>query len=265
MRLRSILAASLAVSSCCACETARAADMAAPITFFTPSWPSFYVGATAGLASNRARAATSGLSAGTQADIASSAVPAALTLRTTEEIGALQAGLMWRAGAMAFGAEADLVAMNARKARAYLGVGSVASVYRAKLTSLAMARARLGYVMGQTLIYATAGLARGRVRHADSIFSAATIGPSLGATMGSDPWFDGARSRIKTGWSVGAGVEYALSEAVSVKAEYLYYNLGETRISVDPNPLAATVIPVGYAVRFKVDGQLARIGFNYRF
>lgn len=264
MRLRPILAASLALSGL-ACESARAADAVAPFAPATSSWPSFYVGATAGVAFNRVRAGTSGLSASTQADIASGAVPASVTLRTTDEIGALQAGLMWRTGAIAFGAEADLVAMNARKARSYLGVGSVASVYRAKLTSLAMARARLGYMMGRTLIYATAGLARGRVRHSDSISPTAMIGPSLGATMGSDPWFDGARSRMKTGWAIGAGVEYALSEAVSVKAEYLYYNLGRTRVSVDPNPFAATAAPVGYAVRFKVDGQLARIGFNYRF
>jgi outer membrane immunogenic protein len=52
------------------------------------------------------------------------------------------------------------------------------------------------------------------------------------------------------GWTVGAGVEYALLSKMSVKLEYLYTDFG--KITVSDNTA-------------KVTANLARLGVNYRF
>ncbi len=38
--------------------------------------------------------------------------------------------------------------------------------------------------------------------------------------------YTGRSSRFKTGWTAGAGVEYAFNQSWSVKVEALYVNLG---------------------------------------
>lgn len=68
------------------------------------------------------------------------------------------------------------------------------------------ARARIGYTMDNVMIYGTLGA------------EVATFGPV------------GAPSNITdttAGLSIGAGVEYALNEKISVRAEYTYTDFGE--------------------------------------
>ena len=87
---------------------------------------------------------------------------------------------------------------------------------------------------------------------------------------------------IATGFVYGGGIEYALpsdsffgrfnllsylniikSEAITVKVEYLRYDLGSR------NVLVRNVIPGGptgtYTSRFETQGNLVRGGFTYRF
>jgi len=62
--------------------------------------------------------------------------------------------------------------------------------------------------------------------------------------------------RLHSGWTVGAGVEAKLTDAISVKAEYLHLNLGP-----------AMYFPVlGHGgVEASVSAHIVRAGFNYRF
>ena len=73
-------------------------------------------------------------------------------------------------------------------------------------------RGRAGLALDQALIYATAGLAIGGV--------SATTDPIPVDS-------DGAYSGTFVGWTVGAGAEMKLTDAVSVRAEYAYTDLGE--------------------------------------
>jgi outer membrane immunogenic protein len=70
---------------------------------------------------------------------------------------------------------------------------------------LGTVRGRLGYAADRWMPYITGGLAFGNFQ------AASTIGNS---------------NTTNAGWTVGAGVEYGLVSNVTVKAEYLYVNLG---------------------------------------
>jgi outer membrane immunogenic protein len=102
---------------------------------------------------------------------------------------------------------------------------------------LATARGRLGYAgWSGWLPYITAGAAGGDIKATESFFGSAT--------------------KTKIGWTAGAGIEYALWSNWSVKAEYLYVDLG--KFDCGPSCGAASD-----DVSFKT--HLVRAGVNYRF
>lgn len=98
------------------------------------------------------------------------------------------------------------------------------------IDAMGTVRARFGYAAGNTLFYATGGLAW---IHADSVSPASV------------------RDNFYLGWTVGAGVEYALSQKWSAKAEYLYSNFGSTDIGA------------GF-IREDFDLHTLKVGINYR-
>jgi outer membrane immunogenic protein len=102
---------------------------------------------------------------------------------------------------------------------------------------LGTARGRIGYAFNRVMPYITGGLAYGDVR------------PGLvGGSQDND---------FKAGWTVGGGVEVAVAGPWSVKAEYLYADLGSTSCGV------ANCGPVATNVKFNT--SIARAGINYRF
>jgi outer membrane immunogenic protein len=68
-------------------------------------------------------------------------------------------------------------------------------------------RARLGYAVGRFLPYLTAGIAGANAK------VSATDGPL-------------SESDFLVGWTIGAGVEYALNKNWSIRTEYLHVDLG---------------------------------------
>ena len=95
---------------------------------------------------------------------------------------------------------------------------------------------RIGFLPTDRLLaYATGGLAYGQT-HADSNFSITNSGSTV-ATAGSDgttlncgggpigTCMTGSDSRTSLGWVVGGGLEYGISNSVSLKAEYLYVGI----------------------------------------
>lgn len=99
------------------------------------------------------------------------------------------------------------------------------------LDLLGTVRGRLGYAFGPVLPYVTGGFAWGN--NAISIPGA-------------------SQSQTLTGWTVGAGIEYALTEHWTAKTEYLYTDLGSK--SYDALGLSAGVT-----------SQTAKFGINYKF
>ena len=75
----------------------------------------------------------------------------------------------------------------------------------------------------------------------------------------------GSKNDTRFGWTAGAGVEYALTNNWSVKAEYLYYDLGKTTVNA---PLVSGVgagAGVSGVARSDNKGNIVRAGVNYRF
>jgi outer membrane immunogenic protein len=139
-----------------------------------------------------------------------------------------------QSGAFVYGLETDF---NGAWNKGTNGAGPPCLGCETGLVYFGTLRGRLGYAVGQALPYVTGGLAYGAVRTGLPGFSKDTD--------------------VKAGWTVGGGVEYALGGSWSVKAEYLYFDLG--RAGCDFGSCGAP--PIGV----EVHGNLLRGGVNYRF
>lgn len=98
-------------------------------------------------------------------------------------------------------------------------------------------RGRLGFVADRTLIYATAGYAWADV---DTSISDGNVTISGSDTL--------------DGYTVGGGLEYALSDNWSTKLEYQYVDLEDTRFGLG-----------GVTTKIDPDFHTVRAGLNYRF
>jgi outer membrane immunogenic protein len=129
-------------------------------------------------------------------------------------------------------------------------------------------RGRLGYLPTDHLsIYATGGFAYGRIDENVALNSVAgangtAITPSAGfgfvCASGAN-CFLGNSSRTGTGWTAGGGAEYVLWNNISVKAEYLFVNLGS-----GDNVNVVALLPSTAAVCAAVGG-CARTSFTAGF
>ncbi|MCG5234555.1 outer membrane protein [Xanthobacter oligotrophicus] len=81
-------------------------------------------------------------------------------------------------------------------------------------------RARLGYAFDRFLPYITGGAAYGK--------TALNIGEVVSYSNGYTEGFAASGSATNWGWTVGAGVEYAITNNWTFKTEYLYVDLGST-------------------------------------
>jgi outer membrane immunogenic protein len=135
-------------------------------------------------------------------------------------------------------------------------------------------RLRAGYAWDRLLVYATGGLAYGSIRNNGNGFGAGLIAttaagfvnPVSGVAGPTSAFLGGVTSggsSTRAGWTLGAGVEYAIWNNLSVKAEYLYANFGSVRSA------PGFFLP-GAAFAFNnanhtVDVNIFRVGLNYRF
>ena len=129
------------------------------------------------------------------------------------------------------------------------------STCQTRIDWLSTFRLRAGYTWSHFLFYATAGGAVGDFR------------------ISSEPSGFGHNPTSPLGWAAGAGVEYLFNDAISVKLEYLYVNLGTISCPtvtlrsyrparVDPLQCRPTGPPSG-SVSFTEN--LIRAGVNYKF
>ena len=102
---------------------------------------------------------------------------------------------------------------------------------------LVTARGRIGYAFDRFLPYITAGLAAGDI-------TASRPGLPAG-------------SNSNAGWTAGIGLEVGVVSNVSVKAEYLYLNLGDFNCGLN-----CGLAPTG---NVSFDANLFRGGLNVRF
>lgn len=206
----------------------------APAPIFT--WTGFYVGLNAGVGIN-ANSSQLGplMNSSGQSDPAFT--------------GGGQIGYNWQTGAMVLGLETDinyLGASNSDSGSMFGGNGSSAGY-------LGTVRGRVGYAMDRFMIYATGGLAYGSSNTPSSMAGLDAFGaPHLLSNMGG--------TSTSVGFTIGGGVEYALSQNWSIKAEYLYVDLGSTTANYY-DALSGALVPSTMGNR----EHIIRAGVNYRF
>jgi outer membrane immunogenic protein len=170
-----------------------------------------------------------------------------------------QIGFNYQIANWVVGIEADLswTDIGSTTTVAPLTAGGIAALGSSHTSSFDMnwfgtVRGRLGFAANNLLIYATGGFAFGEFEYAT--VTADPLGSGLLATSG--------RSVTRTGWTVGAGAEWGFAPNWSLKAEYLYFDLGDiTGVAVDP--VAAPAVSV--TTNFDNTGHILRLGVNYRF
>jgi outer membrane immunogenic protein len=117
-------------------------------------------------------------------------------------------------------------------------------------------RARLGYTVTPTwLIYGTGGLAVASVKTSLNYDATAT-----------DPAFHmvGSNSATKAGWAAGGGTEWMFAQNWSLKAEYLYLDLGAAGFDA-PNIAGGPSDLRSWRLDTRLREEVARVGLNYRF
>lgn len=176
--------------------------------------------------------------------------------------GGLQAGYNWQfAPTWLFGIEADINYIGASRQSRFEfinGGEDVVGNQKTRLRWLGTVRGRLGYTWVNTLVYATGGLAYGDVK--SSLDATRSDGGVVEAT------FAGSYSSIRTGWTVGAGIEQALGNRLSLRIEYLHFDLGSFSYNVNlASGTASAEVPSTWLAHGSVSGDIVRAGVNYKF
>jgi outer membrane immunogenic protein len=133
----------------------------------------------------------------------------------------------------------------------------------------ATARVRAGFTPWErVLIYGTGGIAWANFQ-SDTAVAFATV-PLVGVPPVQQPYNGathvGSTSTNQLGWVAGGGIEWALTNNWSIKAEYLYLRFDGFAYA-SPLTAAATPFAPGYAWNTSVSlrERVARIGVNYKF
>lgn len=164
--------------------------------------------------------------------------------RTGGQVGHVSGGLVggtlgynYQYQQVVLGVEGDLDWARINGGRVW-DAGGQAVTGSARVSSLASVRGRIGFAADRALVYVTGGYAGGNLK--------------VTVDHPATPFF-GSASKWQNGYALGAGIEYAFTNNVSVKAEYLYTALNSK--SYFPQD----VLSAGTRV------NQIRTGVNYRF
>jgi outer membrane immunogenic protein len=242
-----------------------------------PSWSGFYAGANIGYGWDSGdvglspHTAISDLVPVVEAIVRAGSFPTSLSPDARGVAGGGQAGYNWELpSGWVVGVETDLQASGIKGSTSAtiidphyfdedLGQNvffdSTRTAVSKKVNWYGTVRARAGYLLDpQWLVYATGGLAYGKTSlgfHVEDL--------AQGCLPDATICGDGSKSGVRLGWSLGAGVETMLAPNWSLKAEYLYVDLGKRSFD------ASTITPVDFKLSAKYHEQTVRIGLNYHF
>jgi opacity protein-like surface antigen/outer membrane protease len=236
---------------------AHAADMPAPPPSVLPlwSWTGGYVGTHLGAAWGDTKFSD----------------PAGTSLfgdqvSTPGVIGGFQAGYNWQVPQtrLVLGIEGDLSGLASKGSNTCLASSRlvVSADCRNEPNASATVTPRIGYAidpLGRTLAYIKGGFAAVHDRTEIS-------------TNGTSPKTETTDRSWATGWTVGAGVERALTPAWSLRLEYDYLGLGRINVATPPGQVQAIpgdftsyqATPAG-TTSLSQNVQEVKFGLNYRF
>jgi outer membrane immunogenic protein len=181
----------------------------------------------------------------------------------TSFTGGGQIGCNWQVDPRwVLGIEGDIDYLHASRSQtlafrtAFAGSEDIVGSQQTTLRWLGTVRGRFGYVWDRAFYYATGGLAFGEV---DSS-AAATI-----TTVTPNPSYSGSYSATRIGWTAGGGVEYAITDRISGKLEYLYFDLGNASYNVvQRSGFIISGGPTTWSGSAKLSGNIIRVGLNFK-
>ena len=256
--------------------TASAADLAprpytkAPaIVAPVYNWTGFYVGLNAGGAWNESNATTTTVFSPT-GYFAATSVPAIAVagnqnINRTGFTGGLTGGYNWQVSNAVLGIEADFNYFGIRGSTSstalYPCCAPTNFTVNTSVSSdwLATVRGRVGFLATPALLlYGTGGLAVANVK-ANYLFTDTFSLANESAAI----------SSTRYGWTAGAGAEYALMSGWSIKAEYLYVDLGRASTTSTNltafNPGGAAFPTSVFTHTVDLRSNIVRAGINYKF
>ncbi|MFN3688276.1 outer membrane protein [Salinarimonas sp.] len=197
-------------------RTAPASPVFAP-TLPAFTWTGFYVGANAGY--------SWGKFTGTGGNL----------FRDADGfVGGAQLGYNVQLDQFVVGLETDIQGVDFRARPTVAGAGVVGANARAQVDYFGTVRARFGFALDRALVYGTGGYAYGRAKVAV---------PGVGSD-----------SNIHHGWALGAGVEYAFTDNLTTRVEYLYTDLQNKTFRLP-----------GVTTRAGAEFSTVRAGVNFKF
>ena len=230
------------VSALALAGNAFAADMPVKAPIVAPaavfSWTGFYVGGHGGVAwLDHSQTITTQSTSCTEAF----GTPTKCSVDASGAVFGGQVGFNWQVNQLVFGIEADASWTNLKKTAVYTTFGFPFTL-NDKVEWLSSVRGRLGFAIGQTLVYGTGGVAFAN-------FDAGWQRNTAGGRNQLD--------KTVTGWVAGGGIEHAFTRNWSARAEFLHYGLGKSTNS--NNYFGQT-----YSTVFRHDVSVVRLGINFR-
>ena len=174
-------------------------------------------------------------------------------------------GHNWQFGHALFGIETDIQGMHFSGATNWIGALPDTDKNFFNINSYARTnwlitlRPRIGLTINNILLYGTAGIATTTVSSDSNVIAHKGLGPS-DTSLASI----GSINSSKLGYALGGGVEYALSNSMSVKAEYLYTQFTSTYTTAAVNSLLASYPAQQFSHSINMNSNLARLGVNYK-
>jgi outer membrane immunogenic protein len=250
-----------------------------PVPAYTPppppvpvyTWTGCYAGANAGTSTGRSTQTVVGnslLTGGALGAPAPALVPATAVgtsiagdLNLSGFIGGFQGGCNYQFGAWVVGAEVDGMATNKEGQNFETGLVPVLGMAgRANWISqtqerwLVTARGKLGlagwsWFGDKSLVYITGGAAWAKIDTSEFL---------VGAQTGTGH----QESNTRTGWTLGAGYEYALGYGWSIKGEYLYVKFDDYTTFTQP-PFGGQGLNLAPRNN-KLNDNIFRAGMNYK-
>lgn len=221
------------------------------------SWKGVYIGAHVGYGWGRAKTSFAALPTAAQFI---NLAPITLRNDPTGANAGAQAGYNWQSGKFVAGVETDFSWSRMRGTVVVVGITqNNGASWNGSLTAhqdtkwFGTLRPRAGFTpTSKIFLYGTAGLAYGHVNYFDN----ADFRPQ-GPIQ-----YPAAANKTKTGWTAGGGVEVGINKHWSLKAEYLYYDLGKQSLTGSPVP-ANPPFQVSYTSETKA--HTFNTGVNFRF
>jgi outer membrane immunogenic protein len=288
MKTRWLMGAAAAALTVAGALSAQAADLPtrkeAPVPVFVPppfTWTGFYIGGNAGGVWNTGNTTVNAFLPALVSPffpggvVLSNFFPSGrLNSENSGFIGGGQAGYNWQTGAFGFsnlvlGIETDFDGSSLSKNVNIVGANFInpftgapndffTAHGHASLDWLGSTRGRVGFAAwdNRLLIYGTGGVAYGGGSANASFFDAQN-----------GFFWGGSINKSRVGWTVGGGVEYALTYNWIIGAEYLYFNLGSHTTTLVGTGLLNPSIPAGSFVSVKqtFEGSVARARISYKF